>query len=126
MATHVYICQLVKIYNWLVSSRYHRKGQKGGKTNSPASRRAVCSKRQDSGKIRVAEDGHGQQDDAVDVHDRPPQRLLGGVCHHQLHGCLLLLCHLGSLLLVQATEQVIGLPAASFFLLGIFCVGEKE
>lgn len=87
---------------------------------------AVGGRRQDSGEIGVAEDGHGQQDDAVDVHHVPPQRLLGRVGQLQLHGRLLFLCHLGARLLVQATEQVVGLPAASFFLLGSFCVGEKE
>lgn len=49
----------------------------------------------------MAEDGHSQQDDAIDVHYRPPQRLLGGVCHLQLHGFLLFLCHLGAFLLID-------------------------
>ena len=74
----------------------------------------------------MAEDSHGQQNDAIDVHYHPPQTVLRGVCHLQLHGCLLFLRHFGAFLLVQATEQVIGPPEASFFLLRSFCVWGKE
>lgn len=121
---HIY--RLGNIYNRLVFLQHPRMGLAGGRVSSLAFMIAVGGQRQDSGEVGVAEDGHGQQDDAVDVHHGPPQRLLGRVGQLQLHGCLLFLRHLGALLLVQAAEQVVGLPAASFFLLGGFCVGEKE
>lgn len=113
--THVYAYQLGKIYNGPVSLQHHSVGLKGDRASSPAFASTACSRRQVSGKIRVAEDSHGQQDHAVDVRHRPPQRPLRGVCHLQLHGFLLFLCHLGALLLVQATKQVVGPPATSLF-----------
>ena len=51
-------------------------GLKGNRVKSPAFRAQPVAEGRISGKICMAEYGHGQQDNAIDVHYCPPQRLL--------------------------------------------------